>query len=104
MSLLSKLPESTATTELWRRLGDSALDEKSTAAFLSEWHVADEDTPAACRQQIAVAAWAAASAGDAAEARFLRRLLRGRGLGGGAKSTSGGLLHQKAGWVTSLPA
>lgn len=102
--MLAGLPESTVTTELWRRLGASALDEESLDRFLSESQQGDENTAEAFRQQVAVAAWATASAGEAADARFLRRLLKGQGMGDAQKTTPLTMVHLKAGLVAPLAA
>lgn len=99
MRLLSAYPESKTTVELWRRLGASALDTESLDVFLSDWHQRDEDTLAICMQRVALAALSAASAGEAADARFLRRLLKVQGREANARAEPASLLHLKAGSV-----
>ncbi|KAL8431014.1 hypothetical protein ACSSS7_005567 [Eimeria intestinalis] len=98
VTVLSKLPESRTTTKLWSRLGARALDDE----FLSSCLEGSDAISPACMQRIAVAAWAAASAGEAADAWFLRKMLKTQGLHGDTKETASNALHFKAGSVPPL--
>ncbi|KAL8445433.1 hypothetical protein Emag_005119 [Eimeria magna] len=99
VTLLSNLPESRATTKLWRRLGACALNEE----FLSTCLQGSDAVSPACMQRVAVAAWAAASAGEAADAWFLRKMLKTQGLLGDSNESARNALHLKAGSVLALP-
>ncbi|KAL8449625.1 hypothetical protein Emed_002880 [Eimeria media] len=93
VTLLSKLPESRTTTKLWRRLGARALDEE----FLSTCLQGSDAISPACMQRVAVAAWAAASAGEAADAWFLRKMLKTQALLGDSNESARNAVHLKAG-------
>ncbi|KAL8429878.1 hypothetical protein Efla_004692 [Eimeria flavescens] len=80
--LLSRLPEGRTTSDLWRRLSSCALSDCQFDSLLCSEEQEENEQPADCMHRVAVAAWAAAAAGDLADARFLRKLLQSRGFFG----------------------